>query len=118
MCAINNLHDLILQHRLMADIQSCFALDDEFDDVVHKSDEEEDDILSAVAAMKQRDADVQSRLPEASRAEPEEEAVGPSWSDLEASSSHLSFLSCSLPLEVVKSVLPSSIFGMRLHSAP
>lgn len=85
----------------MAEVQSCFAPDDEFDDVVHKSDEEEDDILSAVAAMKQRDADVQSQLPQAARAEPEEEAVGPNWSDLEASSSHLTFLSCFLHLEMV-----------------
>lgn len=53
--------------------------------MVHKSDEEEDDILSAVAAMKQRDAVVQSQLPAAVGSEPQEEAGGPSWSELEAS---------------------------------
>ena len=68
----------------MAHCQSVFRPDDEFEDVVHKSDEEEDDILSAVAAMTQRDADLQSQFPKAAKAEAEEEAVGPSWSDLEA----------------------------------
>lgn len=71
----------------MAYFQSCFPPDDEFDEVAHKSDEEEDDILSAVAAMKQRDADVQLQLPPAARTEPEEEAVRPSYSGLEASNS-------------------------------
>ena len=85
--------------------------------MVHKSDEEEDDILSAVAAMKRRDADVQSQLPQAASAEPEEEAVGPSWSDLEASTSRLSFLSCSLHLGVVKSVFRGNVFEMQLHAA-
>lgn len=56
--------------------------------MVHKSDEEEDDILSAVAAMTQRDAVVQSQLPEPVRAEPERAAEGPSWSDLEASTAY------------------------------
>lgn len=60
--------------------------DDDFEEVVHKSDEEEDDILSAVAAMKQRDAELQPQLPkEATAVGVAEEAVGPSWSDLEAS---------------------------------
>ena len=93
----------------MAYFQSCFPADDEFDGVAHKSDEEEDDVLSAVAAMKQRDADVQSQLPQAAGAEPEEEAVGPSWSDLEASAAHLLFLSSSLHLEVVKSVVQGNV---------
>lgn len=54
--------------------------------MVHKSDEKEEDILSAVAAMKQRDADLQPQLQQAATAVGvAEEAVGPSWSDLEAS---------------------------------
>ncbi|KAL3160790.1 hypothetical protein ABBQ38_009201 [Trebouxia sp. C0009 RCD-2024] len=62
--------------------------DDEFQDVVHKSDEKEEDILSAVAAMKQRDADLQPQLQQAATAVGvAEEAVGPSWSDLEANDS-------------------------------
>lgn len=72
--------------------------------MVHKSDEEDDDILSAVAAMKQRDADVQSQLPKAAKAKLEEEAVGPSWSDLEVMT-HLSLLCCSSYPEALDTVV-------------
>lgn len=51
---------------------------------MHKSDEEDEDIMTAVAAMKQREADLQPQLPKAAASEAAEEAVGPSWSDLEA----------------------------------
>ena len=67
--------------------------EDEFDEVVHKSDEEEDDIMSAVAAMKKRDAQLQLQLPTAAVAVADpaaaEESVGPSWSDLEVRLTYL-----------------------------
>ena len=39
--------------------------EDDFDDVAHKSDDEEGDVMSTVAAIAERDAQLQSQLPEA-----------------------------------------------------
>ena len=80
-------HSVFIEHICTASFHTstiCYS-DDEFEEVVYKSDEEDQDILSMVAAMKQRDAEMQSHLkaPEAAE-EPAEEAAGPSWSDLEA----------------------------------
>lgn len=65
----------------------CFTTDDDWEEVEHKSDEEEDDVMAAVAAMTKRDAQLQEQLPKAAchAADPAaaEEALGPSWSDLE-----------------------------------
>ncbi|KAL0041444.1 hypothetical protein WJX79_003656 [Trebouxia sp. C0005] len=62
--------------------------DDDWEEVEHKSDEEEDDVMAAVAAMTKRDAQLQEQFPKAAShaADPAaaEEALGPSWSDLEA----------------------------------
>jgi hypothetical protein len=65
----------------------CCTTDDDWEEVEHKSDEEEDDVMAAVAAMTKRDAQLQEQLPRAAfnAADPTaaEEALGPSWSDLE-----------------------------------
>ena len=68
--------------------------DDEFEEVVYKSDEEEEDIMTAVAALKQRDVDLQPQLPKAAASEAAEKAVGPSWSDPQAGSTE--HLTCSV----------------------
>ena len=65
----------------------CCTTDDDWEEVEHKSDEEEDDVMAAVAAITKRDAQLQEQLPKAASnaAHPAapEEALGPSWSDLE-----------------------------------
>ena len=77
--------------------------DDDWEEVEHKSDEEENDVMAAVAAMTQRDAHIQSQLPKAAGqqagqavdAAAAEEALGPSWSDLEACHAAFVFSSVS-----------------------
>ncbi len=75
----------------------CCTTDDDWEEVEHKSDEEEDDVMAAVAAMTKRNAQLQEQLPKAAAnaADPAaaEEALGPSWSDLE-----VFFLFVTLPV--------------------
>lgn len=83
--------------------------DDDWEEVEHKSDEEENDVMAAVAAMTQRDAQIQSQLPKAAGqqagqavdAAAAEEALGPSWSDLEAC--HATFLFCIFSFSILSS---------------
>ena len=47
---------------------SSWHAEDDFDDVAYKSDDEEGDVMSIVAAISKRDAQLQSQLPQPSTA--------------------------------------------------
>lgn len=94
----------------------CCTTDDDWEEVEHKSDEEEDDVMAAVAAMTKRDAQLQEQFPKAAShaADPAaaEEALGPSWSDLEVL---LLFITLLVSSTSQQAACSTSINSLDLH---